>query len=347
MKRLLASMLLFGFALSSSVSAQQSPMKPKELDVLNQYVGHWTSDVTNKPAVWDEKGAKLRCLNQIEFILDGWLLQHVEVNHVVADPDKVTKALILWTYDPKSSKYAAWAFQSSGNYFSSSAKWDSASKTFTLTSNEPFPNVTDKMTEQFVDAATIKGNIKFVENGGKVLMDMEWTRNRQAGVAGQPTREQWDKIGNPIQPLPEEIKKLQAFIGDWDAEFINAPSVVAPQGRTFKAKSSGKWVLDGRFLLGTTEFENFRSIWVMGFDSNKNQYRMVRFTNGGLADETVGQWDNESNSFVMKPVNERPGITRTAKYHIVGNDAIESHILSKDQDGKVQMDLTIKSSRRK
>lgn len=347
MKRLLASMLLFGFALSSSVSAQQSPMKPKELDVLNQYVGHWTSDVNNKPAVWDENGTKFRCLNQIEFILDGWFLQHIEVNHVVGDPDKVTKALILWTYDPKSSKYVAWAFQSSGNYFSSSAKWDSASKTFMLTSNEPFPNVTDKMTEQFVDAATIKGNIKFVENGGKVLMDMDWTRNRQAGIAGQPTREQWDKIGTPIQPLPEEIKKLQPFIGEWDAEFINAPSVVSPQGRTSKAKSTGKWVLDGRFLFGTTESDNFRSIWVMGFDSNKNQYRMVRFTNGGLTDETVGQWDSESNSFVMKPVNERPGITRTAKYRIIGSDAIESHILSKDQDGKIQMDLTIKSRRRK
>lgn len=346
MKSLTAA-LLFCVISFSSASAQQAPTKPKELDLLSQYVGHWTSDVTNKPAVWDEKGTKFRCLNQAEFILDGWFLQHIEVNHVVGDPDKVTKSLFLWSYDPKSAKYVAWAFQSTGNCASSSGKWDSAKITFTISGNEPLPNITDKMTEHFVDAATIKGNLTFVENGGKVLMDMEWTRKRQAGVAGQPTREQWDKIGNPIQPLPDEIKKLQPFIGEWDAEFINAPSVTSPQGRTSKAKSTGKWVLDGRFLLGTTEFENFRSIWLMGFDSNKNQYRMVRFTNGGQTDETVGQWDNESNSFVMKPVNERPGITRTAKYHIVGNDAIESHILSKDQDGKVQMDLTIKSSRRK
>lgn len=347
MKSLTAAAVLVGIVFCASVFAQQAPTKPKELDVLNQYVGHWTSDVNNKPAVWDENGTKFRCLNQIEFILDGWFLQHIEVYHVVGDPDKVTKSLILWTYDPKSSKYVAWSFHSTGIRASSTGNWNSTSKTFTLTSVEPPPNTTGKMAEQFVDAATIKGNFKFIEGGGTVLMDMEWTRNRQAGVAGQPTREQWDKIGKPIQPLPEEIKKLQPFIGEWDAEFINAPSVVSPQGRTSKAKSTGKWVLDGRFLFGATEFDNFRSIWVMGYDTNKNQYWMVRFTNAGQIDETVGQWDKESNSFVMKPVSERPGITRTAKYHILGNDAIESHILSKDQDGKVQMDLTIKSSRRK
>lgn len=347
MKSLTAAAVLFGLVFCASVSAQQSPTKPKELDVLNQYVGHWTSDVTNKPAVWDQNGTKFRTINQAELILDGWFLQHIEVNHIVGDPDKVTKSLFLWSYDPKSAKYVAWSFQSTGIGASSTGSWNPTNKTFTLASVDPPPNTTGKFTEQFVEAATIKGNLKFVENGGTVLMDMEWTRNRQAGVAGKPIREQWDKIGTPIQPVPDEIKKLQPFIGEWDAEFINAPSVVSPQGRTSKATSTGKWVLDGRFLLGTTEFENFRSIWLMGYDSFKNQYRMVRFTNAGQADETVGQWDNESNSFVMKPVSERPGITRTAKYRIIGNDAIESHILAKDQDGKVQMDLTIKSSRRK
>ena len=31
---------------------QQPREKPKELQVLGQYVGDWTSDVTGKPAVW-------------------------------------------------------------------------------------------------------------------------------------------------------------------------------------------------------------------------------------------------------------------------------------------------------
>ena len=85
----------------------------------------------------------------------------------------------------------------------------------------------------------------------------------------------------------------------------------------------------------------------MGYDSSKSQFRIVRFSNAGQIDESVGQWNDESHSFVMKALNERPGITRTSTYRIVGNDALQSHILAKDKDGKVQMDLTIKSSRRK
>ena len=347
MKSLTAAAVLVSLVFCASVSAQQAPTKPKELDILNQYVGHWTSDVNNKPAVWDQNGTKFRCLNQAEFILDGWFLQHIEVNHVVGDPDKVTKSLFLWSFDPKSAKYVAWVFQSTGNCGAWSGQWDSGNKTFTISANEPLPNITDKMTEQFVDAATMKGNLKFIEGGGTVLMDMEWTRNRQAGVAGQPTREQWNKIGKPIQPVPDELKKLQPFIGEWDAEFANAPSVVSPQGRTTKGKSTGQWVLDGRFLLGSSEVEKHRSIWLMGYDTNKKQFRFVRFTNAGQIDETVGQWNEEGQSFVMKAITERPGVTRTATYRVVEKDAIESHILSKDQDGKVQMDLTIKSSRRK
>ena len=114
MKRPVAIAVLFVLVVSASVFAQQAPTKPKELETLSQYVGHWTSDVNNKPAVWDEKGTKFRCLNQAESILDGWFLHHIEVNHVVGDPDKVTKSLFLWTYDPKVSKYVAWAFQSTG-----------------------------------------------------------------------------------------------------------------------------------------------------------------------------------------------------------------------------------------
>jgi len=61
----------------------------------------------------------------------------------------------------------------------------------------------------------IKGNLTFVDNGG---MNMVWTRNRQAESEGKATREQWSKVGTPIQPLPFELKKLQPLIGEWDSE---------------------------------------------------------------------------------------------------------------------------------
>ena len=347
MKRLLALIALFSLIHVGYLSAQQAPVKPKELEALHQFVGNWTSDVTNKPAVWDQNGTKYKTFNHAEMVLDGWFLNHIEVNQIVGEPDKVTKSLFLWTFDPNTKKYVAWPFQSTGNTGPSTGDWNPTTKTFTTSPVEPPPNTTGKMTEQFLDAKTIKGSLTFIEGGGKTLMDMVWTRNRQPEDAAKATREQWDKIGTPIQPLPAEIKNLQPFIGEWDSEFINGPSALSPKGSTAKGKMTGKWVLDGRFLLGTSEVGTHRSIWLIGYDTPKEAYRYVRFTNAGLIDESVGQWNDDTHSFVWKVINERPGITRTSTNQIIGQDAVHAHILAKDKDGKVHQDLTIKSSRRK
>ncbi len=178
-------------------------------------------------------------------------------------------------------------------------------------------------------------------------MDMVWTRNRQPEGAAKATREQWEKIGTPIQPLPAEMKQLEPFIGEWDSDFINGRSVQSPKGSTSKGMMTAKWILDGRFLFGTTEVGTHRSVWVIGYDTPKKAYRYVRFTNAGQIDESVGQWNDDTRSFVWKVVNERPGTTRTSTTRFIGKDAIQAHILSEDNTGKVVQDLTIRSSRSK
>lgn len=90
MKRLLASIALLSLFYVGNLSAQQAPTKPKEIEALSQYVGNWTSDVTNKPAVWDQNGTKFKTLNQAEMVLDGWFLHHIQVNHIDGEPDKAT-----------------------------------------------------------------------------------------------------------------------------------------------------------------------------------------------------------------------------------------------------------------
>ena len=115
MKPLLA-IIAFLVASSAMVSpssfGQQSRERPKELEILGQYVGDWTTDVTSKPAVWTPKGRKFRTSSHAEFVLDGWCLQHIEVNQEGDNSNKVGKSLMLWTIDPKSKKYVQWLFQS-------------------------------------------------------------------------------------------------------------------------------------------------------------------------------------------------------------------------------------------
>ena len=172
MKRRLAFFVLVSLIHTASASTQQAPAKPKELDALHQYVGNWTSDVTNRPAAWDQNGTKFKTFNCAEMILDGWFLHHIEVNHIVGEPDKVTKSLFLWTFDPKTKKFLAWPFQSTGITGPSTGDWNPMTKTFTTSPVEPPPNTTGNMTEQFVDSNTIKGNLTFVDDSGKSLMGL-------------------------------------------------------------------------------------------------------------------------------------------------------------------------------
>ena len=333
--------------LSGTAFAQQPSEKPKELEVLGHYEGDWTSEVTSKPAVWTPNEIKFQTANHAEFVLDRWFLNHIEVNHVVGDADKVTKALMISTYDPQAKEYVTWFFQSSGMIGHSTGTWSPRDKSLQFTPTELPPNATCKHTESFPNESRITGSLLFTGNDGKALFDMVWTRKRQPGVTGQPTQKQWDEIGKPIQPIPDEVKKLEPFVGEWDSEFINRPSVVSPNGNTSNGKMTVHWILDGRFLLGTSEVGNHSSKWVIGYDADKDVYRYIRFTNAGQIDESSGHWNEETRSFVWKLVDAPSGITRTSTNRFVGKDAVHAHILGEDNDGKVQMDLTIRSTRRK
>lgn len=344
----LLTMLVVGVALFvENASAQQPREKPKELEAVGRYVGDWTTEVTSKPAEWTPHEIKYRCSNHAELILNGWFLQHIEVNHVVGETDQVTKAVWFQTFDATSKKYVTWWFQSSGLIGQSTGTWDSASQSFTLADVEPPPGTTNRFVERFRDAGTIDGSIIFTGNDGRKMFDMVWTRKRQAGLAGRPLSEQWAAIGTPIQPIPDEVKKLEIFVGTRDVEFIQRPSLTVPQGSTAKGTMSGRWILDGRFLLGETKLPNFQSQWVMGYDTNKQAFRYVLFGSNGRIDENIGQWNETERVFDWKQVNLPPELTRTSTTRRQDDGRMESHILVKTRDGQTQIDLTIKATPRK
>jgi hypothetical protein len=328
-----------------TAAAQQPREKPKELDVLRQYVGDWTSEVTSKPAVWTPEEQKFLTTNHAEFVLDGWFLQHIEVNHIVGDPAKVTKALMVSTFDPQSRKYVTWFFQSSGIMNKSLGEWEPERKTLTFTPVEPPPNTTGKFAEVFPNAETINGTLTYTDADGETMFDMVWTRTRQKNLVPNPLRKQWEKIGTPIEPIPDEMKRLEVFVGPKDVEFVHRPSVVSPRGSTATGTAFGQWILDGRFLLGQTTLPNFQSLWVMGYDTNRQVFRYVLFGSNGRIEENIGQWNETERVFDWKQVNGPPGLTRSSTTRRTG-DAVESHIVTKTQDGKTHMDLTIRSTRK-
>jgi hypothetical protein len=302
--------------------------------------------VTSKPAVWTPEAIRYQTANHAEFVLDGWFLQHVEVNHVVGDPGKVTKALMISTFDPEARKYVTWFFQSSGIMNRSLGEWSPEQKKLTLIPVEPPPGTAGKFAESFPDDAVINGTLTYTGDDGRTMFDMVWTRKRQAGVAGKPLAEQWSEVGRPIQPIPPEVSNLDVFIGERDVEFIHRPSIVSPQASTVPGTTSGQWILDGRFLLGQTKLPDFESMWVMGYDTDRKAFRYILFGSNGRMEENVGRWNPTERVFEWQLVNGPPGFTRTSITRRLDDHTLESRSLTKNGEGKVQVDLTIKSTRR-
>jgi hypothetical protein len=316
------------------------------LETLGQYVGDWTTEVTSKPAVWTPQEVRYQTSNHAEFVMNGWFLQHIEVSREVSDPSKVGKAFFVWSYDPGEKKYVGWAFHSSGVISHVTGAWDATSKAFVSSETEPPPGTTMTLMEAFSNNSTINGSLVFTGNDRRTMFDMVWTRTRQAGIVGKPLAEQWAEIGTPIQPIPDEVKKLEMFVGTRDVEFIQRHSLIVPQGSTAKGTMSGRWILDGRFLMGETTLPTFQSQWVIGYDTNKRAFRYVLFGSNGRIDESIGLWNEADRVFDWKLVNGPPELTRTSTTRRLDGGRVESHILAKTQDGQTQMDLTIKATPR-
>ncbi len=326
-------------------SAQQPRQAPNEIEALGQYVGDWTSDVTSRPAVWTPQQRTFKTWNHAEFVLNGWFLRHIEISRHTGT-GKVGKSLFVWTFDPKSKKYVGWSFQSTGTISHATGTWNAGTKTFTHSNVENPPNTTSRLTQEFSDENNINGSLVFTGNDGRRMFDMVWTRKRQEPSA-QPLEKEWAGIGTPYNPIPVETKRLDPFVGEWNAEFIHRPSVVSRQGRTSRGSMTARWILDGRFLFGTTEVGSHRSEWVIGYDTNKKAYRYIRFTDAGQIDESTGQWNAETDSLVWKLVSPPQRLTRTSTTRFVGVDGTYNHIVARNSDGQVHMDLTIKGTRKK
>jgi hypothetical protein len=347
-----------GLVLHNTAFAQDLPPKPPELETLGQYVGHWTSDVTSKPTVSAQKGKKFDAVSHAEMILDGWFLQQVDVKHVVGAPEQMTKSLSQWTWDARSEKFLVWMFESDGSAVSWTGEWDSASRRFTFVPAQPLPKKIGKLTDQFVDANTVVGSLTFIDDAGKTLTDLAWSRKRQAESDGKATLGEWDRISAHTRPVPHDLAKLEPLIGEWDAEFIDGPSAVSPELGVSKGKLTAKWILDRHFLLGTTEQDNERSIWIIGshvYTDGKNyetKYRRVRFTNSGQVDEALGVWNGEFDTIDWLIHIKRPGSPRhsiTQDYiGVEGSDRLRANILIRDaEEKKINRSVTTKATRRK
>lgn len=147
---------------------------------------------------------------------------------------------------------------------------------------------------------------------------------------------------------PPELKLLERFVGTWDCEVVVKPAVWTPKEKREKSVEDNEMALDGWFLRGTSKTTDGKTnaILMNTYDPVKKEYRIWRFTPGGSYEELTGQWDETTATLTIATDLWR-GITQKAAFHLIDKDHREYHVVAKDGDGKVYLDVQGTVTRRK
>ena len=106
-------------------AADPETSKPAELKVLERLVGKWDSESVSRVSEWTPKEGRAKGVLTREWVLNG---RYVQETSKQSDAD----AIVMFTYDTAKSAYRWWLFNSHGNNFDMSGKWDEKTQTLTV-----------------------------------------------------------------------------------------------------------------------------------------------------------------------------------------------------------------------
>ena len=152
---------------------------------------------------------------------------------------------------------------------------------------------------------------------------------------------------DPGPPKPAELKVLDRLVGSWQEESISKPAEWTPKEERTKATITTEWVLGGWFVqVKERSDDNQEAIHMITYDVERKAYRRWRFNSTGGAGEATGKWDEDSKTFTWTRTLEKD-ITLVSRWKLVDKDTMEETAIAKDKNGKVYLDVTGKTTRRK
>lgn len=147
---------------------------------------------------------------------------------------------------------------------------------------------------------------------------------------------------------PPELKVLERFVGTWDCDAVMKPAVWTPEEVREKSVEVNELVLDGWFLHGSSKTQDgkTRATLMNTYDPVQKKFRVWRFAPGGSCTELTGRWD-EATSTLTVTTDLGNGITSKEAFHLIDKDRREYHVVAKDGDDKVYLDIHATVTRRK
>ena len=156
-----------------------------------------------------------------------------------------------------------------------------------------------------------------------------------------------DVRGQETKAPPPEMKVLHKLVGAWQGEATFRVAEWTPEETHTKATSKNELILGGHVLQsrGFDSQGKLSQIHLFTYDKEQQVYRKWFFDSNGSTVEDVGQWDEGSSTLTF--TNETRGITGVVSFHFVDKDTVQWSVVSKDQQGKVYLDLHGKTTRQK
>ncbi len=154
-------------------------------------------------------------------------------------------------------------------------------------------------------------------------------------------------VGEDRLPKPPELKVLEKFVGTWDCQEVARPAIWTPIEKRSSSLEVNKMVLDGWYLQGRSQTPTgtTQALLMNTYDPSQKKYRIWKYTAGGPPTEYSGQWDEPSQTLTIE--ENTGGIVLKATFHLIDADHREYHVIARDGEGKVYLDIDGKVTRRK
>lgn len=188
--------------------------------------------------------------------------------------------------------------------------------------------------------------------GAGLLMSI-WSApvHAQKSKAKEKPKEKAKAQETPVDQAPprtDELKALDRFVGVWSTETTIRAAEWTPKPRTMKGTTKYEWIVGDRFVQsrGRSDGGKFEESEILTYDPESKQYQNWYFDSMGFTGDSVGQWDEKTQTMTWKG-NLGEGGTLVNKVKFVNKDTQEWAIIAKKPDGTVLLDMNGRLTREK
>jgi hypothetical protein len=177
-----------------------------------------------------------------------------------------------------------------------------------------------------------------------------------AFLGATSTKKPWEEVvyrrrapGEKAPALrgPAPMKVLGRRLGEWAGEITIRHAAWTPFEGKLKSQESVKPALGGRFIEERARSRpgGGESRLLATWDATKKVYKSWYFDSDGLTSEATGKWDATARTLTWTSTFE--GGTARTVWKFVDEDTFTWDLLAKDRAGKVLLDMSGKSKRKK